>query len=74
MQVRTSSKMLLILRGLKKRYEDHHKLRYTDEAIEAAVKLSVQYIGFLSAWTISKKTSPQSYCTEKMSRTSRAPQ
>eukprot|EP00667_Euglena_gracilis_P000566 EG_transcript_566 len=40
----TEAQAVEILRGLKKRYEDHHKLRYTDEAIEAAVKLSVQYI------------------------------
>ena len=33
-----------ILRGLKDRYEAHHKLTITDEAIEAAVKLSSRYI------------------------------
>ncbi|KAG5575674.1 hypothetical protein H5410_055808 [Solanum commersonii] len=33
-----------ILKGLRERYEIHHKLRYTDEAIEAAAKLSHQYI------------------------------
>ncbi|GAB0115670.1 ATP-dependent Clp protease ATP-binding subunit ClpA [Acidisoma sp. C75] len=33
-----------ILRGLKTVYEKHHKVRYTDEAIRAAVDLSAKYI------------------------------
>ncbi len=33
-----------ILRGLKTNYEKHHKVRYTDEAIRAAVELSAKYI------------------------------
>ncbi|MDF2886718.1 MAG: ATPase domain protein [Lacrimispora sp.] len=33
-----------ILRGLKGRYEDHHKVVITDEAVNAAVKLSSRYI------------------------------
>ena len=33
-----------ILRGLKLNYEKHHKVRYTDEAIKAAVELSAKYI------------------------------
>lgn len=33
-----------ILRGLKERYESHHKVRILDEAILAAVKLSHRYI------------------------------
>ncbi|KAK3136388.1 hypothetical protein QOZ80_5BG0433260 [Eleusine coracana subsp. coracana] len=33
-----------ILRGLRERYEIHHKLRYTDDALIAAAKLSYQYI------------------------------
>ena len=33
-----------ILRGLRERYELHHKLRYTDEALVAAAQLSYQYI------------------------------
>ncbi|HUZ64062.1 MAG TPA: ATP-dependent Clp protease ATP-binding subunit ClpA [Acetobacteraceae bacterium] len=33
-----------ILRGLKSAYEKHHKVRYTDEAIRAAVELSAKYI------------------------------
>lgn len=35
---------ILILRGLKDKYEAHHKVRISDEAIEAAVKLSSRYI------------------------------
>ena len=33
-----------ILLGLRERYEAHHKLRYTDDSLEAAAKLSHQYI------------------------------
>ncbi|RVW07517.1 ATP-dependent Clp protease ATP-binding subunit [Prescottella agglutinans] len=33
-----------ILTGLRERYEDHHRVRYTDEAISAAVELSSRYI------------------------------
>ncbi len=33
-----------ILHGLRERYEAHHRVRITDEAIEAAVRLSVRYI------------------------------
>lgn len=33
-----------ILRGLKERYENHHKVRITDDAIIAAVELSNRYI------------------------------
>ncbi|WP_287130936.1 ATP-dependent Clp protease ATP-binding subunit [Candidatus Cyanaurora vandensis] len=33
-----------ILRGLRERYEKHHKLRITDDAIEAAAQLSDRYI------------------------------
>ncbi|RWW21424.1 hypothetical protein GW17_00014418 [Ensete ventricosum] len=36
-----------ILKGLRERYEIHHKLRYTDEALIAAAHLSYQYIRFL---------------------------
>ncbi|MFQ5649633.1 MAG: ATP-dependent Clp protease ATP-binding subunit [bacterium] len=35
---------LLILQGLKERYEQHHKVRFDDEAIKATVKLSERYI------------------------------
>lgn len=33
-----------ILRGLKPKYEEHHAVRYADEAIQAAVDLSVKHI------------------------------
>src|SRR4029077_12479354 len=33
-----------ILRGIKERYETHHKVRIKDEAIVAAVELSQRYI------------------------------
>lgn len=33
-----------ILRGIQKRYEDYHHVKYTDKAIEAAAKLSARYI------------------------------
>ncbi|MDR1360275.1 MAG: AAA family ATPase, partial [Deltaproteobacteria bacterium] len=35
---------LTILQGLKSRYEDHHGVRYSPEALEAAVTLSVRYL------------------------------
>lgn len=33
-----------ILKGLKSRYEDHHGIVYTDQALKAAVELSVKYL------------------------------
>ncbi len=33
-----------ILKGLKSRYEDHHNVKYTDQAIESAVELSARHI------------------------------
>ncbi len=33
-----------ILKGLKSRYEEHHSVKYTDQAIEAAVELSARHI------------------------------
>jgi ATP-dependent Clp protease ATP-binding subunit ClpA len=33
-----------ILAGLKSRYEDHHRVAYTDAAIEAAVKLAARHL------------------------------
>jgi ATP-dependent Clp protease ATP-binding subunit ClpA len=35
---------IAILRGLQSRYEEHHELKYDEEAIEQSVKLSVRYI------------------------------
>ncbi|CAA0819890.1 Chaperone protein ClpC1- chloroplastic [Striga hermonthica] len=40
----TVEEAIQILRGLRERYEIHHKVRYTDEAIDAAAQLSHQYI------------------------------
>ena len=33
-----------ILKGLRTKYEEYHKVRYSDEALELAVRLSAQYI------------------------------
>ena len=33
-----------ILRGLRSRYEEHHKVEITDDALEAAARLSERYI------------------------------
>jgi len=33
-----------ILKGLARKYEEHHKLRYTEEALESCVKFASQYI------------------------------
>ena len=35
---------ITILKGIRDKYEAHHNVKITDEAIEAAVKLSVRYI------------------------------
>jgi ATP-dependent Clp protease ATP-binding subunit ClpE len=35
---------LTILKGIQKQYEDYHQVRYTDQAIKAAVELSHRYI------------------------------
>ena len=35
---------VLILKGLREKYEEHHKVKITDDAVEAAVKLSKRYI------------------------------
>ena len=40
----TGEESVEILKGLRDRYEAHHKVTITDEAIEAAVTLSVRYI------------------------------
>jgi ATP-dependent Clp protease ATP-binding subunit ClpA len=40
----TIADTLKILKGLKTYYEDFHKLRYTSEALKAAVELSARYI------------------------------
>ena len=40
----TKEEALLILEGLRDKYEAHHKVKITDEAIKAAVELSDRYI------------------------------
>jgi ATP-dependent Clp protease ATP-binding subunit ClpC len=40
----TPDDTITILRGLRDRYEAHHQVRYTDEALVAAVELSDRYI------------------------------
>ncbi|HSU80314.1 MAG TPA: ATP-dependent Clp protease ATP-binding subunit, partial [Candidatus Angelobacter sp.] len=40
----TSEESVLILKGLRDRYEAHHRVKITDEAIDAAVQLSDRYI------------------------------
>ena len=40
----TQEQAIAILKGLRDKYEAHHKVKITDEAIEAAVKLSSRYI------------------------------
>ena len=40
----TEEEAIAILKGLRDKYEAHHKVRITDDAIEAAVSLSVRYI------------------------------
>ncbi|MBQ9699221.1 MAG: ATP-dependent Clp protease ATP-binding subunit [Lachnospiraceae bacterium] len=40
----TEAEAIEIVKGLKERYEEHHNLKYTDEAIVASVKMSMRYI------------------------------
>ena len=40
----TPEQSLAILEGLRDRYEEHHRVRYSDDAIQAAVSLSDRYI------------------------------
>lgn len=40
----TKDDTIKILKGLRQKYEEHHRVRIADEAIEAAVNLSVRYI------------------------------
>ncbi len=41
----TPEEAVEILKGLRDKYEAHHKVKITDEALEAAVKMSARYIG-----------------------------
>ena len=40
----TSEETLQILQNIKDRYEEHHNVRYTDEALEACVSLTERYV------------------------------
>jgi ATP-dependent Clp protease ATP-binding subunit ClpA len=40
----TQAETVEILKGLKSKYEEYHKVKYSEEAIEAAVRLSAQFI------------------------------
>jgi len=40
----TQGETIEILKGLRVKYEEYHKVRYSDEALELAVRLSAQYI------------------------------
>ncbi|HFB67358.1 MAG TPA: ATP-dependent Clp protease ATP-binding subunit, partial [Calditrichae bacterium] len=40
----TPEETLEILRCIKSKYEEHHRVRYTDEALEATIRLSERYI------------------------------
>lgn len=40
----TPEETLQILRNIKERYEEHHNVRYTDEALQACVKLTDRYV------------------------------
>ena len=40
----SKSETVEILRGLRDRYEEHHRVRITDDAVEASVELSSRYI------------------------------
>ena len=40
----TEAESIEILKGLRSRYEEHHKVTIQDEALVAAVRLSARYI------------------------------
>ena len=40
----TKDEAVEILKGLRDRYEEHHRVKFTDESIEAAVEFSSRYI------------------------------
>lgn len=41
-----------ILKGLRERYQGHHKVQYTDEALVAAAELSHKHIRFVNVFNI----------------------
>jgi ATP-dependent Clp protease ATP-binding subunit ClpC len=40
----TADETLIILKNLRGRYEDHHNVEYTDDALDVCVKLTERYI------------------------------
>ena len=40
----TVEETIAILRGIRSRYEEHHRLKISDEALESAAKLSARYV------------------------------
>lgn len=40
----TAEETLQILKNIKEKYEDHHKVQFTDEALEACVRLTERYV------------------------------
>lgn len=40
----TQAETVEILKGLRSKYEEYHKVKYSDESLEAAVRLSAQFI------------------------------
>lgn len=40
----TTEQAVEILKGLRERFEDHHHVKYTDQSLEAAVRLSTRYM------------------------------
>ncbi len=40
----TKEETVEILKGLRERYEEHHRVKFTDDAVEAAVEMSERYI------------------------------
>lgn len=48
----TVDETIQILKGLRERYEIHHKLRYTDESLVAAAELSHQYIRYICCFSL----------------------
>ena len=40
----TAEETIEILKNIKSRYEDHHNVNYTDDALDACVKLTMRYI------------------------------
>ena len=44
MEEPTIDETITILKGIRQRYEDHHNVTYSDEAVRAAAELSSRYV------------------------------